>query len=114
MPAIDEAVGESVDDELRAARLGMLEVLWSIDSRDSEGATWTEMLRNVKAELRPGSIVLFHENRGQTLKVINRLLPWMRRRGLRSVSVPELLAMDPPSDAQVRADERGPHTVSGG
>ena len=106
--------GHSAAVDAEAHRLGMLEVLWSIDSRDSEGATWTEMLHNVKAQLRPGSIVLFHENRGQTLKVINRLLPWMHRHGLRSVSVPELLAMDPPSDAQVRADERGAHPIGGG
>jgi peptidoglycan-N-acetylglucosamine deacetylase len=102
----------AVDDEAR--RLGMLEVLWSIDSRDSEGATWDEMLRSVEGKLRPGAIVLFHENRGQSLKTLNRLLPWMRRHGLRSVSVPELLALDPPSVAQVRADERGAQPSGGG
>lgn len=81
---------------------GMIQVLWSIDSGDSAGVGWEDMLRNLKATLKPGDIVLFHENRGQTQKVINRLLPWMKKHGLRSVSVPELLAMDPPSEAFLR------------
>jgi peptidoglycan/xylan/chitin deacetylase (PgdA/CDA1 family) len=95
-------------------RRAMLEVRWSIDSRDSEGATWQQMLHSVESRLRPGAIVLFHENRGQTLKALNRLLPWMRRHRLRSVSVPELLALDPPPYAQVRADARADFARGGG
>jgi peptidoglycan/xylan/chitin deacetylase (PgdA/CDA1 family) len=90
-----------------ARRLGMLDVLWSIDSRDSEGASWQQILTTVVADLRPGAIILFHENHGQTLKAVHRLLPVLRRRRLRAVSVPELLALDPPSLAQVRLDARG-------
>ena len=85
-----------------AESMGMIQVLWSIESGDSAGVGWEDMLRNLKATLKPGDIVLFHENRGQTQKVINRLLPWMKKHGLRSVSVPELLAMDPPSEAFLR------------
>src|SRR5262249_28002316 len=42
-----------VDREARA--LGMVEVLWSIDSRDSEGAAWYQIADNVAHSLRPGS-----------------------------------------------------------
>lgn len=88
-----------------AARdMGMLQVLWDIDSGDSLGATWDQMLVSVERQVHPGAIVLFHENRGQTLKTINRLLPWLKKHGYTMVSVPELLVLDPPSDAQVRAD----------
>lgn len=96
-----------------ARRLGMLEVLWSIDSRDSEGADWRRMLATVEGSLRPGDIVLFHENRGQTQKVVNRLLPWMRRHDLRSVGLPRLLADDPVSAAGLRAIASG-RSVAGG
>lgn len=89
-----------------ASRLGMIQVLWSLESGDSAGAGWEEMLTKIKATLAPGDIVLFHENRGQTQKVINRLVPWMKREGWRSVSVPEMLAMDPPSEQFLR-DEAG-------
>jgi peptidoglycan-N-acetylglucosamine deacetylase len=89
-----------------AARLGMIQVLWSVESGDSAGVGWEQMLARIEATLAPGDIVLFHENRGQTQKVINRLIPWMKREGWRSVSVPEMLAMDPPSERFLR-DEAG-------
>lgn len=97
-----------------ARRLGMLEVLWSIDSRDSEGANWRQMLATIEGSMRPGDIVLFHENRGQTQKVINRLLPWMRRHDLRSVGVPRLLADDPASGGMLRAIASGRSVAGGG
>jgi hypothetical protein len=43
-----------------------------------------------------------HENRGQTIRALTTLLPVLRERHLRSVSLPELFATDPPSEAQVR------------
>lgn len=94
----------AVDAEVK--RLGMLQVLWSVDSMDSQGADWEEILRLSKQGAKPGAIILLHENRGQTLKAVNRLLPWLREQGLIPVTVPELLALDPPSLAQVRADAR--------
>jgi len=85
-----------------ARRLGLLEVLWSVDSRDSLGATWAQIVRLVEAGLRPGAIVELHENRGQTIRALSVLLPYLHRRRLRSVSLPELMASDPPSPAQLR------------
>jgi peptidoglycan/xylan/chitin deacetylase (PgdA/CDA1 family) len=96
-----------------ARRLGMLEVLWSADSRDSLGANWAGIIRNVEAAMRPGAIILMHENRGQTIRALTTLLPALRRRGLRSVSLPELFATDPPSLAQLHEGWRacGAHGV---
>jgi peptidoglycan-N-acetylglucosamine deacetylase len=85
-----------------AQQLGLLEILWSVDSGDSVGANWAHIIANVEAGLRPGMIILMHENRGQTIRALTTLLPELRRRHLRSVSVPELLATDPPSVRQVR------------
>jgi peptidoglycan/xylan/chitin deacetylase (PgdA/CDA1 family) len=87
-----------------ASELGMITVLWSVESGDSAGVGWERMLADLKAGMAPGDIILFHENRGQTQKVINRLVPWMRANGWRSVSVPELLAMDPPSPGFLRRE----------
>ncbi len=90
-----------------AKQLGLLEILWNVDSADSLGADYAQITRNVEAGLRPGSIVLMHENRGQTIRALTALLPELHRRHLRSVSLPELLASDPPSVAQVRAGAAG-------
>jgi peptidoglycan/xylan/chitin deacetylase (PgdA/CDA1 family) len=89
-----------------ARRLGLLSILWTVDSGDSLGANWAGIIRNVEAGLHPGSIILMHENRGQTIRALTTILPELHRRHLRSVSLPELLATDPPSVTQVR---RGPH-----
>jgi peptidoglycan/xylan/chitin deacetylase (PgdA/CDA1 family) len=83
-------------------RLGLLDIMWSTDSRDSLGANWAQIIRNVEAGLRPGAIILFHENHGQTIRALPTLLAELHRRHLRSVTLPELFATDPPSPALVR------------
>ena len=95
----------TVDHAARA--LGLLEVLWSVDSRDSLGANWARIITNVEQGLRPGAIILMHENRGQTIRALTTLLPYLHRHHLRSVSLPELFASDPPSLAQLRAGGAG-------
>ena len=90
-----------------AHRLGLLEILWNVDSQDSVGASYARIIQIVEAGLHPGAIILMHENRGQTIRALTTLLPVLHRRHLRSVSVPELLASDPPSTAQVRKGPNG-------
>jgi peptidoglycan/xylan/chitin deacetylase (PgdA/CDA1 family) len=96
----------AVDTDAR--RLGMVDVVWSVDSRDSAGANWSQIARNVDHGIRPGSIVLMHENRGQTIRALKFvILPHLRRRHIALVTVPRLLAEDPPTPAQLRAGRRG-------
>ena len=78
-----------------------------MDSRDSLGANWAGIIQNVESDLRPGAIILMHENRGQTIRALTTLLPELHRRHLRSVTVPELLAGDPPSMAQLQTPGGG-------
>jgi peptidoglycan-N-acetylglucosamine deacetylase len=99
-----EGRSPSIDREVRA--LGMLEVLWNVDSGDSLGANFAAIERRVRAGLHPGSIVLMHENRGQTLRALPTIFKALRRDHLRAVTVPELLAKDPPSLRQLRAGDR--------
>jgi len=86
-----------------ARRLGMVEVLWSIDSGDSQGKNWRQVGREVLRNIRPGSIVLLHDNRGQAIRALHRLiLPGIEKRGLIPVTVPELLMLDPPAGPSSR------------
>ena len=103
-----EAHTPAIDREV--ARRGMLEILWDVDSKDSQVSppqSFRQISVTVRRAIRPGSIVLFHENRGQTIRALRGILPFLRRRHLRAVTVPELLAADPPSRAQLRAGGRG-------
>lgn len=92
-PRLDRLVGRS----------GMLDVRWSADSGDGfSGATVKSVVRSVESTVRPGSIVLLHDIHPWTLAAVRRLLPWLARRGLRLVSVPELLRLDPPTIQRLR------------
>jgi peptidoglycan/xylan/chitin deacetylase (PgdA/CDA1 family) len=94
-PRLDRLVG----------RLGMLDVRWSVDSGDDRAeATVKSVVRTVESEVQPGSIVLLHDIHPWTLVAVRRLLPWLERRGLRPVSVPELLRLDPPTIRQLRGE----------
>ncbi len=96
----------TVDDAARA--LGLVQVLWSLDTRDSEGARWSQIAASVAGQIRGGAIVLMHENRGQSIRALKyRILPMLRARHLKTVTVPELLAADPPSLAQLRRGLNG-------
>jgi peptidoglycan/xylan/chitin deacetylase (PgdA/CDA1 family) len=92
------------DDALDAyvRQQGMLEILWTIDSRDSQGATADQLYRNVRKSLSAGDIILLHDNRGTTENALPRILDLIEKRGLTPVTVPELLTLDPPTDRQVR------------
>ncbi len=91
-----------------ARRLGLVQVLWNVDSEDSLGAGHARISKNVIAGLHPGSIVLMHENHGQTIRALKfKILPHMRRMHLRLVTVPQLLAGDPPTAAQLARGRRG-------
>jgi peptidoglycan-N-acetylglucosamine deacetylase len=74
-------------------RLGMLQVLWDVE--------------NTGAGIRPGSIVLLHETRAETLPLLRAILRDLHRRGLRSVTVPELMANARPPLVR---DARGVHS----
>jgi peptidoglycan/xylan/chitin deacetylase (PgdA/CDA1 family) len=76
---------------------GLVEVLWDVDAGDAvRHASPTGALARVEAELRPGSIVLLHDVHPWSPWLARAVLREVRRRGLRAVTVPELLAHDPP------------------
>jgi peptidoglycan-N-acetylglucosamine deacetylase len=87
-----------------ARALGLAVVLWSVDSGDTRpGATTDSVARTVIASLRPGAIVLMHDIHPAAVAALPRILRAVRRRGLRAVTVPELVALDPPSHPQLFA-----------
>jgi peptidoglycan/xylan/chitin deacetylase (PgdA/CDA1 family) len=78
---------------IRAAQaLRQRTVLWSVDPGDWErGITPRRIVRNVLADVRPGSIVLLHDgggDRSATVAALPRIVKGIRRRGLHLVAVP--------------------------
>ena len=90
-----------------ARSLGLVEVLWSIDSYDSRGFSAREVAHTVLKLVQPGSIILMHENLPATAKALPRILRILNHRRFELVTVSELLALDPPSPAQLRQELEG-------
>jgi peptidoglycan/xylan/chitin deacetylase (PgdA/CDA1 family) len=96
---------------------GVLEVLWDIDVHDIEGASADKVVAAVSHHAQAGSIILMHENAPQTLASLDAIVAAVRAKHLRPVTVPELMALDPPSAQQLAAGPRGcglPEPVSSG
>jgi peptidoglycan/xylan/chitin deacetylase (PgdA/CDA1 family) len=93
--------------DAQARELGLLQTTWNVDTQDSEGASAAGIQQLASEGMRPGAIILMHENKPETLVALPRILRTLQRRGYRSVTIPELLALNPPSDQQVQAGFQG-------
>ncbi len=81
-----------------------LMVLWSLDATDFGGSDSTGIAARVLDEIEPGSIVLMHDgggDRSETVAALPAVLRGLEQRGLRAVTVPELLATNPPPRDQL-------------
>jgi peptidoglycan-N-acetylglucosamine deacetylase len=86
---------------------GMLQVHWDIDVRDLEGADAETIVGTVAHHVKPGSIVLLHENADETASALRAVVAAVRAKHLRPVTVPQLMAVDPPTQAQLAAGPPG-------
>ena len=81
---------------LRTAHgLGYRVVTWSVTASDWKSIGAAAIARQVLDNLRPGSIVLFHDgdgDRSQTVASLPIILEELERRGFQTATVPELLA----------------------
>src|SRR4051794_9303353 len=71
------------DDQVRAdeARIGLLEVLWTVDSRDWAGAT-AEEIAAAAHTLQPGGIILMHDWPPATIDAVPLIAKDLAARGL--------------------------------
>ena len=84
---------------------GMLPVLWTIDTNDWDLRDPGAIAANVLGSpaLKPGAIILLHDgtaDRQATVNALPMILDGLVERGLRSVTIPELLRQGPPSIAR--------------
>ena len=80
-------------------KLRMLIVLWTIDTSDYRQPGVSAIVDSVLSGARPGAIVLMHDAGGQrseTIAALPIIVHALRRRGYDLVTVPRLMADDPP------------------
>lgn len=81
-----------------AKRRGYLVAGWSISPHDSFQLPGDVLARRVLDRVKPGDIVLLHdgrENRQETIEALPIILEGLQRKGLRCVTLPQLLAASP-------------------
>ncbi|MCJ1246321.1 hypothetical protein MMC30_003527 [Trapelia coarctata] len=72
-------------------RLGYRLVLGSIYPHDPQIHFWRINASHILSMLRPGGIIICHDRRSWTAPMLRKLLPEIRRRGYRIVTITELL-----------------------
>ncbi|MCC2657804.1 MAG: methyltransferase type 11 [Panacagrimonas sp.] len=89
-----------------ARRLGLTVVAWSLHSHDTRGHDAAWIARRVLQRVKAGDIVLMHDghdrpgsHRPDCAHALPLILDGLRRKGLRSVTVSELIARQAPSAA---------------
>jgi peptidoglycan/xylan/chitin deacetylase (PgdA/CDA1 family) len=99
--------------------LRMLMVLWTVDTRDYARPGVSTIAYTALSGVRPGAIILMHDgggNRSETVDALPKIIAALRRRRFKLVTVPQLLADDPPQRNQgappVGGESGGPAAVS--
>jgi peptidoglycan-N-acetylglucosamine deacetylase len=90
----------SVALALAARTLGLVTVTWDVDPRDFEEPGAERVAARVCAGVRPGSIVLLHDDRpglAATAEALPAILDHLFARGLAAVTISRLLGLDGPS-----------------
>jgi peptidoglycan-N-acetylglucosamine deacetylase len=92
--------GSFNDTTLRQLKkLHQLMVLWSVDTDDFEQPGVQTIVDRTLEGVHPGAIILLHDGGGQrqqTIEALPLIIKEVRARGYKLVTVPRLLADDPP------------------
>jgi chitin deacetylase len=71
-------------------------MLWSVDSEDWKRPPSATIARTVMREVYPGGIILMHDgggNRSHTVAALKMVIPALKEKGYKFVTVPELMEM---------------------
>ena len=69
----------------------MQAVQWTIDSLDWKGLGAQEIMSRVKKGLKPGSIILFHNNSDNILEALPLVLAYLKSEGYTAVGLSEMI-----------------------
>jgi peptidoglycan/xylan/chitin deacetylase (PgdA/CDA1 family) len=110
-PTLYRPAGGLSNDAVRAAakQLGMAEILWDVVPfdwiNDSNTAATTHML---KTQIKPGSVVLFHDTYSSAVDVVYQFIPVLKANGYHLVTVSQLLGPRTPGSSYGGRDNGPP------
>ena len=73
---------------------GMQAIQWSVYSLDWKGLNSQEILSRVTKNVKPGSIILFHNNSDHILDALPLVLAYLQSEGYKTVTMSELVYKD--------------------
>ncbi len=74
-----------------AGSLGLKTIQWDVDSLDWKGLSASEILNRVKASVKNGSIILFHNNSDHILEAIPLVISYLKQQGYKMVKLTQLI-----------------------
>jgi peptidoglycan/xylan/chitin deacetylase (PgdA/CDA1 family) len=110
-PRLYRPAGGLSNDAVHAAakQLGLAEILWDVIPfdwiNDADTAATTYML---KTQIKPGSVVLFHDTYSSTVDVVYQFLPVLKANGYHLVTVSQLLGPRAPGSSYGGRDNGPP------
>ena len=72
------------------AKTGLISIGWSLRSFDTTNNS-VKVLRKLRRKLKPGDVVLFHDNLKNTPQILEAFLPWLLENHFEVVGLEELL-----------------------
>jgi peptidoglycan/xylan/chitin deacetylase (PgdA/CDA1 family) len=92
-----------------AGNLGLAEILWDVIPFDWANDSNTAATRQVlMAQIKPGSVVLFHDTYSSTVDLVYQFIPVLKANGYRLVTVGELLGPRAPGSSYGSRDNGPP------
>lgn len=92
-----------------AGNFGLAEILWDVIPFDWANASNTAATRQVlMAQIKPGSVVLFHDTYSSTVDLVYQFIPVLKANGYRLVTVSELLGPRAPGSSYGGRDNGPP------
>ena len=76
-------------------KTGLLSIGWNKRSFDTTGLSEKTILQRVTKNLRKGDIILLHDSSSKSIRVLEQLLLFLKTNKLESVTVDQLLAIEP-------------------
>lgn len=87
--------GEYNNTVIRAAEnLGMKVIQWDIDTLDYKDKTPDEMCKRIKDKIRPGSIILMHNDTKHTAEGLQQIIDTIKKEGYEIVPLDEMILKD--------------------
>ena len=78
-----------------AHELGQTVITWNVDPRDWDTKDSQQIVTQVLKQVRPGSIILLHEGKPQTLQALPVIIDRLRQEGYEFVTVSDLFGFTP-------------------